>query len=219
MAASKCVTVFNQIQAGLRPLLKAQGFRARGRTFNRITSDGLTQVINLQMGRFDPPGTEYFPGLRELLYGKFTVNVGVYVPEVAKYHMCGEACDFVFDPECCLRARLGHLGPEKRDLWWTVTADDRLIAELQSRFKRHALPYLKRFETRDDILRRLKASRYELPSLTPPRIICAIILSRRGDKADAARLLSAQAKETHNPGHPAYVRSLARRLRVGPLSK
>jgi hypothetical protein len=71
------------LQAKLRPVLKDYGFRARGRTFNRTTSDGLTQVVNLQMGRFDPPGTTYVPGLRDNLYGKFTVNLGAFVPEVA----------------------------------------------------------------------------------------------------------------------------------------
>ena len=34
---------------------------------------------------FDPPGTVYVPGLTQDLYGKFTVNLGVYVPEVAEY--------------------------------------------------------------------------------------------------------------------------------------
>lgn len=37
------------------------------------------------MGRSDPPGTTHIPGLRENLHGLFTRNLGVYVPEVAKY--------------------------------------------------------------------------------------------------------------------------------------
>ena len=43
------------------------------------------------MGSFDPPGTTHIPGLRENLYGRFTVNLGVYVPEVARNHGGGEA--------------------------------------------------------------------------------------------------------------------------------
>ena len=63
----------DELQAKLRPALNDWGFRARVRAFNRATSDGLTEVVKLQMGRFDPPGTTYFPGLRENLYGKFNL--------------------------------------------------------------------------------------------------------------------------------------------------
>ena len=71
---SDLATTLDELQAKIRPALKERGFRARGRAFNRTTSDGLTEVVRLQMGSFDPPGTAYIPGLRENLYGKFTVN-------------------------------------------------------------------------------------------------------------------------------------------------
>src|SRR5690606_24175664 len=85
------VAAMDVIQRGVRPLLKEAGFRGSGRTFNRGTPDGLTQVVRFQMGSFDPPGTTDIPGLRENRYGWFTVNLGVYVPEVAKHHGGGEA--------------------------------------------------------------------------------------------------------------------------------
>jgi hypothetical protein len=50
-----------EIQSALRPVLKARGFKVRGRTFNRGTEDGLTLVISIQMGASDPPGTTYMP--------------------------------------------------------------------------------------------------------------------------------------------------------------
>src|SRR5882762_9371836 len=102
MPKSDLVNQMDEIQAKLRPLLKDEGYRVRGRTFNRTTHDGLTQVLNFQMGSFDPPGTTYIPGLRENLYGKFTVNLGVYVPEVALYHGGSEARSFVREHNCCI---------------------------------------------------------------------------------------------------------------------
>ena len=45
-------------------------------------------------------------------------NLGVYVPEVAKYHGGGEAKSVVRECNCCVRARIGGLGPEHTDLWW-----------------------------------------------------------------------------------------------------
>ena len=65
----------------LKPFLKEREFRVRARAFNRTTIDGLTQVVQFQMGSFQPPGTQEIPGLRPNLYGRFTVNLGVYVPE------------------------------------------------------------------------------------------------------------------------------------------
>ncbi|HET8919950.1 MAG TPA: hypothetical protein VFN27_09750, partial [Xanthobacteraceae bacterium] len=51
--------------------------------------------------------------------------------------------------------------------------------------------------------------------MTVPRIVCAVILLNRGEREQARDLLAAQAREhTRNPGHPAYVISLAKRLGV-----
>jgi hypothetical protein len=214
---SEVAKKLDELQSKLRPSLKDLGFRARGRTFNRTTGDGLTQVVQFQMGRFDPPGTTFFPGLRENLYGKFTVNLGVYVPEVAQFLGGGEAHSFVQEPYCCVRARLGELGPEHEDRWWELQQSDEVTAELWERLKRDGFPFLGRFETRDAILMEWLHIANSPYADNPARIVCAIILVKRGQQADARALLAAQARETRNPGHPAYVRSLADRLGVGEL--
>jgi DNA-binding transcriptional LysR family regulator len=46
-------------------------------------------------------------GLRENLYGIFTVNLGVYVPEVAANHGAGCAKNWVQEYNCCIHARQG----------------------------------------------------------------------------------------------------------------
>lgn len=206
-----------RVQAKLRPFLKDWGFRTRDRTFNRTTSDGLTEVVKIQMGSFDPPGTTYVPGLRENLYGKFTINLGIFVPEVAEQHGGGTPKSFVQEYHCCIRTRLPVLGPEGKDAWWDIQAHDSLVQDLLQRFERDAIPFFKKFETRDDILKQWLAISKALYAFSPPRIVCAIILAERGRKEDARVLLAAQAKETLNPEHPAYVRRLADKLGVGDL--
>jgi len=47
------------------------------------------------MGRFDPPGTNFIAGMPENMYGKFSVNVGVYVPEVFKLMFGSEKRSFI----------------------------------------------------------------------------------------------------------------------------
>jgi hypothetical protein len=205
----------DRIQAELVPFLKGRGFRRRGRTFNAATPDGLTWVVNLQMGASDPPGTTYFPGLRENLHGLVTINLGVYVPEVARHHGGGEAKSWVHDYHCCIRARLGEVSDEKTDLWWP--AEISAAADVAHRLAHFGVPFLERFSTRDRILEELIGkpnNRYA----TVPRIVSAILLVVRGE-ADAAReLLFEQAREVHNPRHPAYVRDLATRLGLGDLA-
>lgn len=205
----------DEVQATLHAKLKGLGFKKSGRTFNRTTADGLVQVITVQMGAHDPPGTNYIPGLRENLYGWFTINLGVYVPEVARHHGGGEAKGFVKEYQCCVRSRLGELGPEKTDLWWRNDAVDTVVPDLVERLDRDGLPFLERFRSRDAILREWRDEVENQGSGgSPPRIVMAIILAEMGELVRARQLLAEQAGEKSNPGHPAYIRSLAERLGI-----
>lgn len=200
----------DELQGRLNPLLRQFGFRRHGRTYNRVTSDGLTQVVGFQMGAFDPPGTTYFPGLRENLYGRFTVNLGVYVPEVAREHGGGPAKAVVHDYNCCVRARLGQV--TGRDLWWGISAAGSLLAEMHERLQEEAFPFFRAFESREQIVREFRMDPDSVLSPTP-RIVCAIILFFRGDRDEAHHLLMQQVRDAvDHPNHSLYVIGLARRL-------
>jgi hypothetical protein len=71
--------------AAVQPTLKEWHYRKRGNTFNRsIEPDGIIHVVSFQMGAFNPPGTAEIPGLRPDLYGRFTINLGVWLPGIAE---------------------------------------------------------------------------------------------------------------------------------------
>jgi hypothetical protein len=214
MANSPQARKVDEVQAAVHARLKGLGFKKQGRAFNRPTADGLVQLINLQMGAFDPPGTIHIPVLRESRYGLFTVNLGVYVPEVALHHGGGEPKGFIQEFHCCIRTRLGDLGPEKRDLWWRNDAVDTVVPDLLGRLDRDGLPFLERFGSREAILCEWKGKTKHEGIGGPPRIVMAIILVQKGELNAAKQLLSEQACETWNPGHPAYVRSVAVRLGI-----
>lgn len=213
MAKSALARVTDELQTLLNPLLRQAGFRHYGRTYNRTTVDGLTHVIGFQMGSFDPPGTTYFPGLRKNLYGRFAVNLGVYVPEVARYHGGREAERVVHDYDCCIRTRLGRISEKER--WWKISASAQLVAELVHRFQEEAFPLFHRFERRNQVLSELREVADNTELVTVPRIVCAIILWNLGKREEARTLLAAQSRDnTHNPGHRAYVFDLAQRLGI-----
>jgi tetratricopeptide (TPR) repeat protein len=218
-AKSELAHTLDEIQLELRTTLKAAGFRARGRAFNRTTSDGLIEVLSIWMRSFDPPGTAPIPGFQTSLYGKFTVNLGVYVPEVYKWRFSAEPRAFVPEPLCAIRQRLGNLGPEHSDTWWHIRRDPSLVDDLKLRLIRDAFPFFARFQSRGAILRECAQSNYDRMGCfeTPPRIVCATILFERGQRSEARRLLAEQTTGDSNHGHTAYVRALAERMGLGSL--
>ena len=169
------------------------------------------------MGPSDPPGTTYFPGLRDNLHGLFTVNLGVYVPEVARHHGGGEAKSWVQEYHCCLRARLGDADGEEADIWWHAKEDASVIEDVQNCLEQSGFAYLEQYSTRDRILRDLGGRSSDAGLGSPRRIVMAVILTERSEKERARELLQRQTLETHNPGHPDYVRGLAARLGLGSL--
>jgi hypothetical protein len=217
MGKSRFAAAVDEIQAELRPFLRDRGFKLRGRTFNRVTEDGLTQVVSIQMGSSDPPGTTYIPGLRENLQGLFTINLGVYVPEVARHHGGGEAKSWVREYKCCVRARLGEVSAEAKDFWWHARFEDAVVRDVRNQLEVIGLPFLDRFSTRDKILAEWRDRSENMGASNPPRIVMAIILVERDQKTRARELLAQQVRETRNPGHPHYVRQLAEKLSIGRL--
>lgn len=213
MSKSEMARAMDEVQGALRSELKEAGFRKHGRSYNRVTSEGLTHVIGFQMGAFDPPGTTYIPGFTEDFYGRFWVNIGVYVPEVAHYRDGAEVRNVVRDYDCCIRTCLWRRAI--RDTWWPISTDNEVIAELKEQLMGEALPFLRRYEKRDQILKDFIKEADNTETMDVPRIVCAMILLKRGEREAARSLLAAQAREhTRNPGHPEYVAGLARKLGI-----
>ena len=217
MPKSAFAHALDEIQRELKPFLTQRGFKVRGRTFNRLSEDGCTSVVNLQMGAADPPGTTYIPGLRENLHGLFAVNLGVYIPEVARYQGGGEAGSWIQEYNCCVRVRLGALVGEGKEVWWRAVPSQQVIAAVRNALQSEGLPFLERYDTRDKILSEWSGQSRSVAGGSPPRIVLAVILAGRGQVEHARQLLSLQARETRNPGHPAHVRELAHKLGLREL--
>ena len=205
--------MMDEVQWQLRPLFKEHGFRMRLRTCNHTTADGIVHVINFQMGRHDPPGTYEIPGLRENLYGRFTVNVGIYVPEIASVRYGKKTSDFAQEVDCCIRRRLAQLASDS-DLWWDLPAMQGALADLRLRLERHALPFLAKHEDRTAVLRQLES---EVDGTGgPPRIFRAIILGHRGEIEQARKLLQEQIHGA-SAEHIKHVQDIADRLNLGRI--
>jgi hypothetical protein len=172
---------------------KEKGFRKKGGTFNRVTADGLTHVINVQKGQSS-------------LQGQFTLNLGIYVPEVARTEPWNVAKDFVTETSCCIRRRLSGA-------WWK-TDDPAAIPDVLTRLERDGLPFLEQFGSRDAILRELASPELRENMNGNMQLVRAIILAERGELAAVKTLLTNEAIGHANHPALANIRSLAEQLGI-----
>ena len=104
-------TIDEMIRNSLAPKLKASGFKKKARNFLLEQQDH-TKVVNVQASQWNE-GSE----------GSFTINLGIYFPEVAdaidwfpvKNHP--KICD------CTINKRIGVLMPGGCDSWWEISND------------------------------------------------------------------------------------------------
>lgn len=145
----------------LAPMFKERGYRKRGNAFNRTANDGIVHVTNFQMWAFNPPGTVEMSGLRPNLYGTFTINLGIYIDDVAR-QIEGHSNDgsrFVTEYQCHIRSRIGQLLPERADTWWKLDYPTELLGEVVSgALLKFGFPWLAQFASRDQILTCLEAT-------------------------------------------------------------
>ena len=158
------------------------------------------------------------PALRPNLYGRFTINLGVWLPGLTKPGSRAPAqhsTHFINDYNCHLRARIGELLPEAADTWWRLSAPaDQLAAIVSSAITGHALPWLARFSTWDDTLRQLEAAPAD-PNwfMSPPRLTAMRMWLARGEHAaaerDFAEHMDAWMKNPRTPSHLEFLAEIA----------
>ncbi len=130
------------IKAELAPLLKQSGFKMRARNFYREHSDR-TDLINIQASQWN-----------EGFEGKFTVNVGVYFPEISKLIDAPQVKGLPKEYDCTVRQRIGLITEGSRDTWWEVNPEidrDAVAIDLASRVKAVCLPWLEQMADLDNV--------------------------------------------------------------------
>ena len=165
---------------GLDPHMKALGFRKDVRNYRRITTDGLTHVINFQMSTY---------GTAE--EGEFTVNLGIFVPEVFAHFYPDSPAKKVLQYECSISKRLGQLAGDMSDRWWSTVNQDTNQTEVSEMLDGFGYPFLDSFSSRDQILDEIQRCQYESNLVANSRMTAVIILARRGEVAAATSILKA----------------------------
>lgn len=180
MVKTPAASAMNDIITSLSPMLLKEGFRKDGKTFRRVSPDGIIQLVNFQMSQSSSSEE-----------GKFAVNLGVCVPEVLAHFFPHHKAKMINIVDCTLFERLASLKPDKRDDWWTTREHEQSVVKITELLERYGLPYLASFFSRAQLLDVLRTSDYEAGRLRLPRVTAAIILSKQGDTASASAVLNA----------------------------
>jgi hypothetical protein len=192
---------------------KLLGFKKNGRTFNRRLDDGIVQVINFQSGQY-PIGQGYeIPGLRENLYGKFVVNLGVCIESLSKFQYPTENKKFYKEYDCQIRGRLGTL-LTGQDYWWTITDDNTNITkEIIDGLETKAMQWFSGVDTKEKII----ANYGSLPYNSTPRAKLDIaLLVWFDDKEKGSQLYREYYNniEKSKASHKDYVKDLAEEIGI-----
>lgn len=198
----------SRVVADVAPLLKVAGFRKRRHTFNRSPEPGLVQVVNFQMGAFEPPGpgSEFHRTARESiglagnLYGRFTVNLGVYVAEMVlpgSDHRGG----WVNHYDCQLRKRIGELLALRKDVWWSLDDFETAASTALDALQEAGIPWLDGLVSRDAILALYEAVGRRGLGMTPVGPVQIAWLLKDRDRKGAETVLRAYLEAPLAPGH------------------
>src|SRR4051812_20387503 len=206
MAKSANVEHLDVVQAFLTGLLKPQGFRRRGRTYNRTREPGVIQVVNLQAGRYPIGDQPDIPPLRVSHFGGFTVNLGVHVAEVYEAKLGRPASPFVQEYECAIRARLGEFLDPPEDRWWRLEAPEAAAEEVVDLVARFGEPFLARFGSRRAIIDEWLGA--PTAKSGRARLDIAIILARQGHTSMGLDLIDEHLRQlaSNEDVHARYVR-------------
>jgi hypothetical protein len=180
--------------------MRALGYRRAENYYNREASDGLIQVVGFQSGQ-----------AVSMFHGNFTVNLGVYVPCIARFEGNVPRGRYVTDAFCDIRSRLSEVAGIGSDRWWPL--DDSAPSagmEIARALLDHGAPFLEKYSSYDSIIAEYNRNG-TLPFCNPARsaLAAAIIYWARGEVDQARKLfVAAQTMPSHNIHFASYAASV-----------
>jgi len=147
-------SLLNDLQKQLSRFFRNNEFKKYNRTYNKSQRDGLVHVINFQLGEY-PIGNYVIPGIRDTLYGKFAINLGVYIPIIdhIEKHYKINMKNGIKEYECEIRERLKP-NKHKTDYWIDLPNDiSKTGNHVQEIIETEGFAFLEQFRSIDDIIK------------------------------------------------------------------
>jgi hypothetical protein len=208
----------DEIQKIVHSELKTDGFKKKGRTHNKTLENGIIQVVNFQMAKYEFENTVEVPGIRTNRYGSFAVNIGVFVPELyeATFNRLPKA--FIQEYDCEIRVRLCEK-VDGEEIWFSLSSDYHKTAELIiNALKSDVKKWLDRFSNRTKIVAELTGTNEML--FSPREKLCGAIIELGINRKNGERIFNEyyNSIEDKKP-HKNYVVALAKNLNIKLIEK
>jgi hypothetical protein len=179
------------VKAQLKPALKELGFKNKSSTFFRQNGE-LVEIISPQKSKWNDAGE-----------AKFTINLGVYWPQVQEVLGRPAAGSPPKEHDCTIRQRLGPLFDDGKDFWWSVSPDSdmqQIGLDVLEKIRTHALPWLVRATSLDEAVNLAHTGE------------AVVLYTIKGERDTATKLLEKAIADTKHA--KAFFRTLAKKLGI-----
>jgi hypothetical protein len=143
---------YEYVLQGVDTLLAAEGFRRSVRCFlKRLPAGGLRWSICFQKSRASTAESIKFTAEISAQWKRRPAHYEDYIPRTTWYGGAGN--------------RIGYFMPKKEDTWWDIdgnTSASVLSAQINGVLVSGVLPFLRQFETEQDIVNHLRAASKEM---------------------------------------------------------
>ena len=188
-------------------LLFAAGFQQKGRAFYRVIEPGFAHIIELGLGQS-----------WSMWSNQFTVDVLVFLQEAYEVLYSTPAPHRPTGSHCELSMRLGLLDSPPADKWWPLsTPIESLVADVETRIERLALPFLSKLAGRRAFVDEWRKRGNEALGLKPRgNLVAAIVLKQLGDEDEAKEIIRATLLESIGQPTERFYAQIAAKLGVSP---
>lgn len=185
---------------GVIVLVEELGFKARGTTLHQSAKDGeIVQVVYVQSGRGH-------------LEGKFTINMGVFVPTVFRLEMVIAPPRFPHIYDCQIGTRISAFAGVG-DIWWP-SDDAQTLADLGPAIRTDLPRFFAAWGEPCAILDRWKEGLPARSVVTVSPFLIAAFLCEQSRCEEAAQLLGVELRGKTTATAANRVREFARRLSI-----
>lgn len=203
MAKSAHALRVDEVQSLVAPFLNRRGFVQHKRVFRKTLDHGLMHLIEFGMA---PSYSIY--------YGKFTVDVGVFIPEV--YHVIYQQVSpkHVTIGHCEISRRLSALTKDENDQWWSSHDIGHAADDISTLLLRYGLPYLEQLSLREHIYAVWKASGNMMGFPPRGRLSIAIMLQYCGQRETAKALIQEELENNMDSPYEKFIRQIAQQCEL-----
>ncbi|MEN2767448.1 DUF4304 domain-containing protein [Ornithinibacillus xuwenensis] len=130
----------------IAPLLKAYGFKKKGKNFSKILSD-IAWTVNVQSSKWNTKEE-----------AQFTINTGIFTNALFGTFYNHEAPQFPTEGVSVLRLQITEL-KNTADTWYKLNHETnlkQLTSELEYDIEEIVLPHLNQFQTIDDVIKEME---------------------------------------------------------------